>query len=183
MVKRWSMSRNIGRFVVYLSLHFFLDIWFNDSWLCLRTENRAHKTHVFENCNFGGYDGVRWGGVGWGGHVNVPCTLYIIVCYAAEISGIVATWHVSTLQRSLVLLLRYLLLRCRDLWCCCYVTCFYAAEISGVVATLFVTTLLMGWGGVGDRCVQKEISGIVVFKKQRSSPVCQVLAMAICQWT
>ena len=30
-------------------------------------------------------DGVGWGGVG--AHVNVPCTSYIIVCYAAEISG------------------------------------------------------------------------------------------------
>ena len=32
-------------------------------------------------------DGVGWGGVG--GHVNVPCTSYIIYCHAAEISGIV----------------------------------------------------------------------------------------------
>ena len=31
-----------------------------------------------------------WGGVGWGGgDVNVPCTSYLIYCYAAEISGIV----------------------------------------------------------------------------------------------
>ena len=30
---------------------------------------------------------------GWGGegHVNVPATSYVICCYAAEISGIVAT--------------------------------------------------------------------------------------------
>ena len=40
-----------------------------------------------------------------------------------------------------MLLLRYMLLRCRDLWCCCYVICCYAAEISGVVATLYVATL------------------------------------------
>ena len=53
----------------------------------------------------------------------------------------------------------------------------------GSFTTLHVVTLLMGWGGVGDRCVQKEISWIVVFKKQKSSLVCQVLAMAICQWT
>ena len=46
------------------------------------------------------------------------------------------TLYVATLQRSLVLLLRYMLLRCRDLWCCCYVICCYAAEISGVVATV-----------------------------------------------
>ena len=39
---------------------------------------------------------MGWGGVG--GHVNVPCTSYIIVCYAP---GIVATLLVTTLQRSL----------------------------------------------------------------------------------
>ena len=61
---------------------------------------------------------ARRGGVG--GHVNVPATSYVICCYAAEISGVVATLYVATLQRSLVVLLRYMLLRCRDLWCCCY---------------------------------------------------------------
>ena len=59
------------------------------------------------------------------GDVNIPCTSYMIHCYAAEISGIVY-----------------------------YVKCCYAAD--GV-----------GWG-VGDRCVQKEISGIVVFKNFKS---------------
>ena len=69
------------------------------------------------------------GGVGWGGHVNVLSSAYIrccysaeisvyacyvTCCYAAEISGILATLHVATLQRSLVSLLRYMLLRCRD---------------------------------------------------------------------
>ena len=68
---------------------------------------------------------LGWGG---GGHVNVPCASYIIVCYAAEIFGIVATLLVTTL-----------LLRCRDLWDRCYVTCYYAAEIFGIVATLLVT--------------------------------------------
>ena len=43
-------------------------------------------------------------GVGWGGgHVNVPCTSYMIYCHVAKISGIAY-----------------------------YVTCCYAAEISGV---------------------------------------------------
>ena len=56
-----------------------------------------------------------------GGHVNVPCTSYVICCYAAEISGVVATVYT---QR----------------------------------------------GGVG-------------FKEQRSSPVCEMLAMAICEST
>ena len=43
--------------------------------------------------------GVYTKGWGWGGlHVNVPATLYVICCYAAEISGVLAT-----LQRSLVL--------------------------------------------------------------------------------
>ena len=82
-----------------------------------------------------------------------PC--YVTYCYAAEISGILATLHVATLQRSgilatlhvatlqrsLVSLLRYMLLRCRDLWYPCYVTCCYAAEISGILATLHVATL------------------------------------------
>ena len=53
---------------------------------------------------------LGWGGVG--GHVNVPCTSYIKVCYAAKICGIVATLLVTTLQRSLVLLLRDMILRC-----------------------------------------------------------------------
>ena len=51
--------------------------------------------------------GVGWGGVG--GHVNVPCTSYMIYCHVAKISGIAY-----------------------------YVTCCYAAEISSV-----------GWGWVG----------------------------------
>ena len=49
---------------------------------------------------------------------------------------VVRTLDVATLQRSLVSLLRYMLLRCRDVWCPCYVTCCYAAEISGILATL-----------------------------------------------
>ena len=48
--------------------------------------------------------GVGWG---WGGHVNVPCTSYMIYCHAAKISGIVY-----------------------------YVTCCYAAEISGSFTAL-----------------------------------------------
>ena len=28
--------------------------------------------------------------MGWGRHVNVPCTSYVLCCYAAEISGVVA---------------------------------------------------------------------------------------------
>ena len=103
---------------------------------CLRTENRARKTHVFGNARSEVVLG--WG---WGGHVNVLCSAYIRCSYIAEISGFVATLHVATLPRSLVSLLRYMLLRCRDLWCPCYVTCCYAAEISGFVATLHVATL------------------------------------------
>ena len=63
--------------------------------LCLRTENRSRKTRVFEYLDFG----VGCGG----GDVDVPCTSYLIYCYAAEISGIVY-----------------------------YVTCCYAAETSSV---------------------------------------------------
>ena len=89
---------------------------------------------------------MGWGG--GGGHVNVPCTSYIIACYAAKISGIVATLLVTTLLRSLGSLLRYLLLRCKDLWDRCYVTWYYAAEISGIVATLLVTTLQRSLGSL-----------------------------------
>ena len=82
------------------------------------------------------------GGVGWGGGVNVLSSAYSTCCYAAEISGMLATLHVATLQRSRECLLRYMLLRCRDLlWYPCYVTCCYAAEISGMLATLHVATL------------------------------------------
>ena len=59
--------------------------WLNSmvyACLCLRTENRSRKTHVFEyrDC------GLGWGGVG--GYVNVPCTSYMTYCHAAKISGI-----------------------------------------------------------------------------------------------
>ena len=37
-----------------------------------------------------------------GGDVNVPCTSYLIYCYAAEISGSFTTLHVATLLRPLV---------------------------------------------------------------------------------
>ena len=39
------------------------------------------------------------------GMLTFLATSYVICCYAAEISGVVATLYVSTLQRSLVLLL------------------------------------------------------------------------------
>ena len=109
-----------------------------------RTENRARKTHAFVNV----HSEVM---IGWGGrgHVNVLCTSYDICCYAAGISGVVATvctrrggvgrgWSgmltflllrtldVAMLQRSLIWLLR-----CRDVWCCCYSVC------------------TKGWGGGG----------------------------------
>ena len=66
--------------------------------------------------------------MGWGGHVNVLFSAYIRCCYAAEIS--------------VVSLLRYMLLRCRDLWYPRYVTCGCAAKISSsILATLHVATL------------------------------------------
>ena len=57
-----------------------------------------------------------------GGDVNVPCTSYLIYCYAAEISGIVY-----------------------------YVTCCYAAEISGIVyyVTCCYAAETSSVGGVG----------------------------------
>ena len=41
-----------------------------------------------------------------GGHVNVLGSAYVRCCYAAEISALVATLDVATLQRSLFSLLR-----------------------------------------------------------------------------
>ena len=83
-----------------------------------------------------GRRGLCWGGVG-----------VLTFC-------LVRTVDVAKLQRSLVSLLRYMLLRCRDLWYPCYViatlqrslvsllrTCCYAAEISGILATLHFATL------------------------------------------
>ena len=68
---------------------------------------------------------------------------HVTCCYAAEISGMLATLHVATLPRALECLPRYMLLRCRDLlWNPCYVTYFYAPEISGMLATLHVATVL-----------------------------------------
>ena len=103
---------------------------------CLRTKNRARKTYVFANA--GSEVMLGWGGVGM-------LTFFLVrtldIATLQRISGILATLHVATLQRSLVSLLRYMLLRCRDLWYPCYVTCCYAAEISGILATLHVATL------------------------------------------
>ena len=87
--------------------------------------------------------------LGWGGGVNVLSSAYSTYFYAPEISGMLATLHVATVLRALeclqrspvVSLLRYMLLRCRDLWNACHVTCCYAAEISGMLATLHVATL------------------------------------------
>ena len=55
-----------------------------------RTENRARKTHAFVNAHSEVMMG--WGG----GHVNVPCTSYVICCYAADISDVVAALYVAT---------------------------------------------------------------------------------------
>ena len=87
---------------------------------CLRTETRARKTHVF---------GVGW--VGWGGHVNVPCTSYIILCYAAKICGVVATLLVSTLLMGWGGVGGHVNVSCTS-----YIVVCYPAEISGIVATL-----------------------------------------------
>ena len=78
-----------------------------------------------------GRRGLYWGGVGgvgWGGAGVLTFCL-------------MRTVDVATLQRSLVSLLRYMLLSCRGLWYPCYVTCCYAAEISGILATLHVAKL------------------------------------------
>ena len=60
----------------------------------------------YVTCFYAAADGVGWGGVGGGMSTFLVLRTLIIVCYAAEISGIVAALLVATLQRSLVLLLR-----------------------------------------------------------------------------
>ena len=62
------------------------------TWLCLRTENRSRKTHVFE---------YRDCGVGWGGGA---CSLYFVH------DILPCCWDLWDR------LLRYMLLRCWDLW-------------------------------------------------------------------
>ena len=108
-------------------------------------------------------------GVGWWGHVNVPCTSSAACCYAAQMSGSVAslyTWrggvggnmltflvllplHVATLHRCLVVLLRCIY-EGAGWWghvnvpCTSSAACCYAAQMSGSVASLYT------WrGGVG----------------------------------
>ena len=112
-------------------------------------------------CCYAAHDGVGWGGACYRSLYFVRymslrcrdlwCCCYVLCCYAAEISGVVATLYVATLQRSLVLLLPYMLLRCSwwggvggwhvNVPCTSYAICRYAAEISGVVATFYVATL------------------------------------------
>ena len=104
-----------------------------------------------------------WGGVGWAG--GMLTFLVLRTLYVATLQGSLVLllrwytrrggmggvgWGRGPCKRSLYFV-RYMLLRCRDLWCCCYTV--YARS-----------------GGVG-------------FKEQRSSPVCEMLAMAICEST
>ena len=125
---------------------------------CLRTENRARKTHVF---------GVGWGGVGGA----CQCSLYFVHysvlrckdlwdrCYVAcfcAADGVGWGGVGGACQRSLYFV-HCSLVRCRDLLDRCYVTCYHAAEISGVVATWHDSTLLMGWGGVGWGACQRSL--------------------------
>ena len=73
---------------------------------------------------------------------------HVTCCYAAEISGMLATLHVAT---------------CRDLWNACHVTCCYAAEISGMLATLHVATLPRSLQNACHVtcCYAAEISGML----------------------
>ena len=114
-----------------------------------------------------------WGGVGWGGvvgHVNVPCTSYMIYCHAAKISGIIyyvtccyaaeisgIVYYVTyMLLRCWDLwdrLLRYMLLRCWDLW-------------YRLLRYIHVATLLRSLGSfttLHTCCYAAEISGIVYY--------------------
>ena len=126
---RWRVHGRLAfyaGFLMFSGLLMFYDVFVSPgglwkfiivcSCLCLRTENRSRKTHVFE---------YRDCGVGWGRHVNGPCTSYMKYCHAADISGIVyyviccyawggvgwggggmltflvlRTWNIATLLRS-----------------------------------------------------------------------------------
>ena len=109
-----------------------------------------------------------WGGVG--GHVNVPCTSYMIYCHAAKISGII--YYVTCCYAAEISGIVY------------YVTCRYAAEISGIVyyvtymllrcwdlwyrllRYIHVATLLRSLGSfttLHTCCYAAEISGIVYY--------------------
>ena len=63
--------------------------WFCSCFFfCQRTENRAHKTHVFASvCSQ-----VMKGRGGVGG-VNVPCASSATCCYAAQMSGSAASLY------------------------------------------------------------------------------------------
>ena len=83
--------------------------------------------------------------MGWGGHVNVPCTLYRIYCDVAKISGIF--YYVTCCYAAGIS-------EIDSYVTCCYaagiseivsyVTCCYAAEILGT--SLQVATLLRSLG-------------------------------------
>ena len=123
---------------------------------CLRTENRARKTHVFwggggacqRSLYFVHYSGLRC--------KDLWCCCYVTWFYAADGVGlgwggmstflVLRTSKCATLQRSVGSLLHYLLPRCRDLWCCCYVTWFYAADGVG-----------WGWGGMSRFLVLRTL--------------------------
>ena len=94
---------------------------------------------------------VGWGVVGWGGHVNVPCTSCMIYCHAAEISGIV--YYVTCCYAAEISGIMY------------YVTCCYAAEISGIVyyVTCCYAAEISGIVYYVTCCYAAEISGIVYY--------------------
>ena len=121
------------------------------SCLCLRTENRSRKTHVFEYRDCGvGWGGVGWGGVGWGGMLTflVLRTWYIAMLLRSL--GLFTTLHVAMLLRSLVSFyyVTYMLLRCWDLWDRVLRYIHVATLLRSLVSftTLHVATLLRSLG-------------------------------------
>ena len=92
---------------------------------------------------------VGWGGVG--GHVNGPCTSYMIYCHAAKISGI--AYYVTCCYAAGISGIVY------------YVTCRYAAEISGIVyyVTCRYAAEISGIVYYVTCCYAAEISGIVYY--------------------
>ena len=110
--------------------------WWFQTCFCLRTKNRARKTHVFEYRYFG----VGWGG-GWG------MLMYLVL----------RTWSIATLLRSLgsftTLHIATLLMGWGGGWGMLTYLVLRTWSIAtllrslGSFTTLHVATLLMEWGG------------------------------------
>ena len=131
---------------------------------CLRTENRARETRIFDDRG-----GVGWGGVGQ--DVTVMWTSAHLWCYATEIFSRLSYIFDATLVRSSLDFHRSLMLRWGGvgwggvgqdvtvMWTSAHFWC-YATEIFSRLSYIFDATLvrssldfhrslMLRWGGVG----------------------------------